>query len=181
LEIDSMMTFEEALESVHLTPDRIDIVIQTHLHFDHCYNTRKCTRAKVVVQESELAFARNPAPFGGLYRRDLYEGLNFEVVRGDTRIAEGIDLLSVPGHSAGGQAVRVSTEKGNVLISGLCGIQENFHPRNPHPMAGEGQVVLPGIMLDALKAFNSIIRMKELGDTILPLHDPEILNMKSIP
>ena len=181
LEIDSMMSFEEALESVNLTPDRIDIVIQTHLHFDHCYNTRKCTKAKIVVQESELAFARNPSPFGGLYRKELYEGLDFEVIRGDRRLLEGIDLLSVPGHSAGGQAVRVSTEKRSVLISGLCGIKENFYPTSPHPMAGEGQVILPGIMLDAVKAFNSILRMKELGDTILPLHDPEILDVKSIP
>ena len=42
LEFESLMSFEEALESVNLSPDKIDIVIQTHLHFDHCYNTRKC-------------------------------------------------------------------------------------------------------------------------------------------
>ncbi|MCJ7616765.1 MAG: MBL fold metallo-hydrolase, partial [Desulfobacterales bacterium] len=39
LEMDPMMSFEAALKSVNLTPDTVDIVIQTHLHFDHCYNT----------------------------------------------------------------------------------------------------------------------------------------------
>ena len=76
LDVVSLMTFEEALDSINLTPDKIDIVIQTHLHFDHCYNTRKCKRAKVVVQEDELKFVDNPAPFDGLYRKGLLAGLN---------------------------------------------------------------------------------------------------------
>jgi glyoxylase-like metal-dependent hydrolase (beta-lactamase superfamily II) len=73
LDIDSIMSFEEALESVNLTPDRVDIVIQTHLHFDHCYNTKKCVNAKVLVQEEELKFAKKPVPFEGIYRKDLFE------------------------------------------------------------------------------------------------------------
>jgi N-acyl homoserine lactone hydrolase len=71
------MTFEEALSSVSLTPEKIGIVIQTHLHFNHCYNTRKCVNAKVVVQEDELKFAFSPSPFGGFYGKELFEGLNF--------------------------------------------------------------------------------------------------------
>lgn len=181
LEMDSIMTFEEALESVNLTPDRVDIVIQTHLHFDHCYNTAKCVNAKVLVQKDELEFAQNPVPFEGIYRKDLFEGLNFEIVNGDHELFEGIDLLFVPGHSAGGQAVCIQTDKGKAVISGLCGIKENFYPEKVHPMAGGSTTILPGIILDAVKAYNSIIRIKEVSDIILPLHEPEILEMKSIP
>lgn len=181
LEMDSIMTFEEALESVNLTPDKVDIVIQTHLHFDHCYNTGKCVNAKVLVQKDELKFTQNPVPFEGIYRKELYEGLNFEIINGDHELFKGIDLLFVPGHSAGGQAVCIQTDKGKAVISGLCGIKENFYPENVHPMAGGGTTILPGIILDAIKAYNSIIRIKEVSDIILPLHEPEILEMKSIP
>lgn len=181
LDVDSMMSFEEALESVNLTTDRVDIVIQTHLHFDHCYNARKCVNAKVLVQEEELKFAQNPVPFEGIYRKELFEGLNFQIIKGDYRLFDGIDLLFVPGHSPGGQAVCVQTDKGKAVISGLCSIKENYYPENINPMAGGGTTILPGIMLDAVKAFNSIVRIKEVGDIILPLHEPEILEMKSIP
>ena len=48
-------------------------------------------------------------------------------------------------------------------------------------MAGGDTTILPGIMLDAVKAFNSITRIKEVADIVLPLHEPELLEMKSIP
>jgi len=181
LEIDPMMSFEEALKSVNLTPDTVDIVIQTHLHFDHCFNTRKCINAKVFVQEDELKFAQNPVPFEGIYRKELFEGLNFEIINGDFMLFEGIDLLFVPGHTAGGQAVCVQTDKGKAVISGLCSIKENYYPENVNPMAGGGSTILPGIIVDSVMAFNSITRLKEIGDIILPLHEPEILERKSIP
>jgi N-acyl homoserine lactone hydrolase len=181
LELIHVMTFEQALESVNMTPDDVDLVIQTHLHFDHCYNTRKCKNAKVIVQKDELDFAGNPAPFEGIYRKELYEGLDIEVIDGDAQIFEGIDIISTPGHSAGGQSVCVQTEKGRAVIPGICSIRENYYPENPHPMAGGGEVILPGIMLDALKTYNSMKKIKQIADIILPLHEPEIINIKSIP
>jgi N-acyl homoserine lactone hydrolase len=180
-DVQSMMTFGEALDSINLTPDRIDVVIQTHLHFDHCYNTRKCKNARVIIQEDELIFSHNPAPFDGLYRKDLLDGLNLEVIQGDHKLFDGLDVILVPGHSAGGQAVCVRTGRGKVVISGLCGTRENFYPQEPHPFAGGGEFILPGIMLDAVKAYQSMVRLKAVADFIVPLHDPEVLEMKTIP
>jgi glyoxylase-like metal-dependent hydrolase (beta-lactamase superfamily II) len=56
------MDFETALESVGITPEDVDLVIQTHLHNDHCENTYKCKNARVIVQRAEYEFARNPHP-----------------------------------------------------------------------------------------------------------------------
>jgi N-acyl homoserine lactone hydrolase len=181
LNVESVMTFEEALDSINLTPDRIDIVIQTHLHFDHCYNTRKCKNAKVLVQEEELQFVDHPAPFDGLYRKELVQGLNCEVIKGDCDLFDGVHLLFTPGHSAGGQAVCLQTRKGKAVISGLCGTRENFFPLAANPFAGGGTTILPGIMLDAVKAYQSMIRIKEIADLIVPLHDPEVIEMETIP
>ncbi len=179
--IQSIMTFEEALGSVNLTPDQIDIVIQTHLHFDHCYNTSKCPNAKVFVQDDELRFARNPVPYQAMYRNSIFENLCFEIIQGDYNLFDGIDILSLPGHSAGGQGVCVETEKGRVVISSMCNINENYYPEKVNPAAPEGSVILPGVILDAVKAYHSMMRIKNAADIILPLHEPEILGMKSIP
>lgn len=180
LPMDQIMTFEEALGTVGLTPEKVDVVIQTHLHFDHCYNTRKCVNAKVIVQEDELKFAHSAGPYQNLYRKELLQDLHFEVVKGDRELFEGIELIHVPGHSLGGQAVSIQTQKGKAIISGFCSIKENFFPKKTHPMAGH-PVVLPGIMVDAVKAYKSILKIKERADVILPLHDPDLLEMNGIP
>jgi N-acyl homoserine lactone hydrolase len=135
----------------------------------------------VVVQEDELKFVDNPAPFDGLYRKELLQGLNFEVIKGDRTLFDGVHLMFVPGHSAGGQAVCLQTRKGKAVISGLCGTRENFYPLTANPFAGGGEIVLPGIMLDAVKAYQSMVKIKGIADLIVPLHDPEVMEMQSIP
>jgi hypothetical protein len=80
----------------------------------------------------------------------------------------------------GGQAVSIQTKNGKAIISGFCSIKENFYPKKTHPMAGH-PVVLPGIMVDAVKAYESILKIKEKADIILSLHDPELLEIKGIP
>ena len=56
-----------------MKPEDIDIIIQTHLHWDHCANTSKCKNAKVIVHEDELRFALAPHPIeAGIYKKDLY-------------------------------------------------------------------------------------------------------------
>ena len=71
---EKIMSFEEALSSVGLKPADIDLVIQTHLHWDHCANTSKCKNAKVLVTEEELRFALAPHPLtGGSYKKELLQ------------------------------------------------------------------------------------------------------------
>ncbi|HSR10746.1 MAG TPA: MBL fold metallo-hydrolase, partial [Thermodesulfobacteriota bacterium] len=57
-----ILSFEESLGTAGLRPEDIDIVIQTHLQWDHCANTQKCKKAKILVQEEELRFAYAPHP-----------------------------------------------------------------------------------------------------------------------
>jgi N-acyl homoserine lactone hydrolase len=183
--MNSYMSFEEALNKVGMTPDSVDVVVQTHLHFDHCYNTKKCSKAMVVVQKDEVLFAKNPIePFKGIYRDSLIKDLNIKTIDGDYMLAPGIELLKVPGHSPGCQAVSVATKIGKVVISGFCSIKENFFPeegdKGKSPMCGY-PVKLPGIFVDATKAYESLIRIKERADMVLPLHDPGIIDVGILP
>ena len=149
---EKIMLFEEALASVGLKPDDIDLVIQTHLHWDHCANTSKCKNAKVLVSEDELRFALSPHPITGLsYRKDLLQNLNFVIVNGQYEVAPGIQLIPAPGHSPGTQAVAIDTEQGKAVITGFCCVMENFEP--PEEVRQMMPVITPGTHLNAYRCF----------------------------
>ena len=178
-----VQSFEAALDKHGLKPDDIDVVIQTHLHFDHCGNTSKCRRATVIVQEAELRFALNPHPVCSVpYGSALLQGLRFQQVRGDTEIFDGIRLLSTPGHTPGGQSVAIETEKGIAIIAGFCSISETFNVSPEARALMPGLLVYaPGIHTDAIVGFESAVKVKGLADILIPPHALELKDIKSFP
>jgi N-acyl homoserine lactone hydrolase len=179
-----IMSFEEALGSVGLKPNDVDIVVQTHLQWDHCANTQKCKNAKVLVHEIELRFAYAPHPIlAPTYKKSLLKGINFVLVKGYQEIAPGIELIPTPGHTPGNMSVAVNTEKGKAIITGFCCLQENFRP--PEGVSEETRevtpIVAPGIHLNAVDGFESVLLVKGLADIVLACHDPSFLEPKTIP
>ena len=179
-----IMSFEAALASVGLKPEGVDIVVQTHLQWDHCANTQKCKNAKILVQEEELRFAYAPHPIlAPTYKKSLFRGINFTVIKGAQEIAPGIELIPTPGHTPGNMSVVVNTEKGKAIITGFCCLKENFRP--PEGVSEEIKeitpVVAPGIHLNAVDGFESLLRVKGLADIVLACHDPSFLTPQTIP
>ncbi|MFC1926368.1 N-acyl homoserine lactonase family protein [Chloroflexota bacterium] len=173
-------SFEEALKRVGITPEEVDVVIQTHLHSDHCGNTRSCKNAKVIVQKDELEFAHDPHPLSKpYYVPEFFQGLIFTVVSGDQEILPGIKLIHVPGHAPGCQAVSIETDKGNAVISGFCAIKDMFYP--PEPVASVWPVIPPQIHLDSRQAYESILKIKGLADIVIPQHEIEFAERETIP
>lgn len=177
---EEIMSFEDALNSVGLKSDDIDIVIQTHLQWDHCANTSKCRNAKVLVTEEELKFASSPHPaLAHTYIQDLLKDLNFVTVKGQYEVAPGIQLIPAPGHTPGTQAVAINTSRGKAVITGFCCAKENFDP--PAKVRATTPVITPGIHLNAADAFESALRIQKLADIIIPVHEPSFAEVKSIP
>lgn len=175
-----IVSFEEALGTVGITPDDVDIILQTHLHFDHCGNNAKCKKAEHIVQADELEFARNPHPlFGGNYAGYLLEGVEFTTIKGDKEIVPGVSVVRTPGHTPGCQAVMVDTEAGKAAISGFCCTDEAFNP--PEAYKGWWPVITPGIHVDACAAFDSVLKVKELADITIGMHEINYAKLKSIP
>ena len=168
-----IMEFEEALATVNLEPEDVDIVIQTHLHNDHCENTYKCTNAKVYVQQTELDFFKSPHPIDHRYYSDLLDDSEVITVDGDTEIVPGIRVVLTPGHTPGGQSVAVETTEGTAVITGFCCNGNNF--------PSVGPAVTPGVHLDAIEAYESAQRVRELADILIPIHDVEIGRSGKIP
>ena len=165
-----IMCFEDALAKVDLTPDKIDLVIQTHLHHDHCANTSKCVNAKIIVQEDELRFAYFTHPvYEAIYDRKLLEDSKFIILKGNAKIMDGIEVLYTPGHSPGSQSVVIETDKGKTIIAGFCSVGSNFNP--PDDIKKRFPVIAPQ-SIDVLQAYDSTLMVKWLADIIIPLHDP---------
>jgi glyoxylase-like metal-dependent hydrolase (beta-lactamase superfamily II) len=180
IRIESIQSFEKALEKVGLKPSDIELVVLTHLHVDHYLNVFKCIDAKIIVQEEELKFAESPHPlYAWVYPKEPVERLKrmkLSVIRGDIEIEDGIRVLLTPGHTPGCQSVMVRTSKGSVIITGFCCTRENFEPKNASshcllPGISALPVIPPGIHTDVLQAYNSMLRIRELADIIVPLTD----------
>lgn len=182
--VEPVMEFGEALGLAGLSPDDIRVVVHTHLMYDHCANSRLLPRARFIVQKRELEFAYDPHPmFAGVYQRQLFEDLPFEIVDGDQDLAPGIRLLFTPGHTPGNQSVAVSTSRGLAVITGFCCLSENFYPESSPAWRTDQvpQVIPPGIHTDMLQAYESMVRVKKMADILVPFHDPVMTARKRIP
>src|SRR5712692_11565548 len=110
----------ENLGAAGISPEDIDVVINTHLHFDHCgWNTVRnkdgkivptFPRAKYYAPEGEWRYARHPSERDAIsYIGDNYDPLvqsgQMALLKGDEEIVPGISVKTFPGHTAHMQAV----------------------------------------------------------------------------
>ncbi|MCX5907535.1 MAG: N-acyl homoserine lactonase family protein [Deltaproteobacteria bacterium] len=168
-------TFEEALAKEKLSPEKIDIIVHTHLHHDHVGNTRKCKNAEVIIQEEEWMFAKAPHPLQSqYYPPELYKGWKVRLIRGNKELYPGIEILHTPGHTPGTQSVAVQTQQGTAVIPGFCCTNDTFAepakvlPKG-HPFS-HWEVFAPAIATDLCQAYNSTLRLKSIADVLLPCH-----------
>jgi N-acyl homoserine lactone hydrolase len=108
-------SIEEQLGQFGINPADVNILVNSHLHFDHCGNNHLFPNAENFVQSSELTAAR--APYYTVAEWFDYEGARLNAVDGDLEIATGVKLIKSPGHTPGHQSVLVSTSDGNHLIA----------------------------------------------------------------
>jgi glyoxylase-like metal-dependent hydrolase (beta-lactamase superfamily II) len=124
------------------------------------------------VQEEELkaAFSTHPMAKRFYYVPDLIKDIEFETIKGDKEIVKGISVMLTPGHTPGSQSILIDTEKGKVVITGMCSIAENFDP----PEEWLKPFVIPGICTDPIALHDSMKRIIEVADIIIPSHLNEL-------
>jgi hypothetical protein len=59
-----------------------------------------------------------------------------------------------------------------MVISGFCALDDNFTDKG---------FTIPGPHTDPLKAYDSILKLQDFADRIIPLHSQRIINVESIP
>lgn len=174
-----------ALESVGLTPEDVEIVVLTHLHWDHCTNAKIFPKARFVVQREELRYAAAPLPihiraYGGRpggTMSYLPPEAQIEVISGDKALTKGVSLHHLPGHAPGMQGVTVETDNGTYLIAGdnipLFDNWEGEGPSLPH--------IPNSIHVNLEDYFASFAKMERIADVVLPGHDPSLPRHKVFP
>lgn len=105
-----------------VSPNQVDLVINTHLHFDHAGGNTKLLddhavpsfpNAQYIVQAEEFAHAANPTERDrASYFEDNFlpveQSGQWKLISGDTEILPGISVVRIPGHNASIQAVKLT-------------------------------------------------------------------------
>lgn len=166
----------DALDPFGISPEQIDHVIVTHMHYDHAGGLHLFPNAHLHLQTAEMAFATGPCmcheatrmPFTASHVCEaiqrLYGG-KLTFYDGDAEITGGVTVHCVGGHSKGLQIVRVRTQTGwLVLASDAAHYYENFILRKVFPIVVDVPAMLDGFLL-----LEELASKREL---IVPGHDP---------
>jgi glyoxylase-like metal-dependent hydrolase (beta-lactamase superfamily II) len=169
----------ELLKLIGIDAAAVREVIVTHMHYDHVGNIDLFPAANFHLQDREMAYAT------GRYmcHQALSQAFDVDDVTGmvrcvyagrvrfhdnEARIAPGLTVYRVGGHTGGLQIVRVHTERGwLVLASDAVHFTENRTRRSPFPI-----VLHVGDMLEGHRICEELADREDL---IIPGHDPQVL------
>jgi len=112
----------DRLRDYGLKPEHIDIVIDTHLHFDHCGGNTRVENGKAIpafpnaqyfVQKGEYDHAlapteRDRASYFPENYVPIAEAGRLSLLDTDKVIAPGVEVIRVPGHTANMQCVKLT-------------------------------------------------------------------------
>ena len=169
----------EGLQAAGVRPDEVTDVVITHLHYDHAGNYDLFPGARYHLQECEMHFATGrcmcDAGLRVAFEADDVAAMVHKVFAdrvsfhdGDGTIAPGITVHRIGGHSKGLQSVRVTTERGPVVLaSDASHLYSHLAERRVFPIVYDAQAVVAGY--DKLKA------LAASEQHIVPGHDPDVL------
>ena len=179
------MLLHNSLRSSGIGPEDLDCIVNTHLHWDHCWCNDQFPGKKIYVQKKELEYAACPLPVHYEYYESAPLGIvppwtrairQYEAVDGDYELFDGITLVHLPGHTPGFQGVLVDTTAGRYLIaSDAVGSYDNW--------IGEKHMkhIPPAIHVDLNDCYRSFEKMDRICDFVLPGHDMRVFDHKVYP
>jgi glyoxylase-like metal-dependent hydrolase (beta-lactamase superfamily II) len=176
-------TIVTALAEIDVTPASIDLVVLTHLHFDHAGGATRLEgavlrptfpRARYVVQAREVEDATHPHE----RNRASYQERDFipllaagvlDLVEGEAEVAPGVRVLPSPGHTRGHQSVLVDGGDGQRALFLGDVVPTSVHVRLPFIMAYDLE---PAVTLDTKRRLFE----RALAEEWLLCfgHDPEV-------
>jgi glyoxylase-like metal-dependent hydrolase (beta-lactamase superfamily II) len=162
----------DSLKLMNLSVDEISMVINTHLHVDHCGNNRLFKNARFVVQSKELEYAYNPHRFQkGGYIKDMFDGIKYDTIDGNFEILPGIESILTSGHTPGHQSILIDgtkTKLGRRFV--YCGdeapLEENLKKKN-----------ITGILYNQVNSLKALETLKKLDAKYIYSHDNSQLSL----
>lgn len=165
------ITLIKSLKKEKIKPEDITIVVNTHLHIDHCGNNYLFKNAKFYVQKVELDYAYNPHRFlKGGYIREIFDKVDYISLNREKEIVDDVNVITTPGHSPGHQSVIVDfNEKKYIYCGDVGSIKENIEKRN-----------VVGIHHNPVQALASIDKIRKIEGYYIYSHDNKQLSIKEV-
>jgi glyoxylase-like metal-dependent hydrolase (beta-lactamase superfamily II) len=169
----------EGLKAIGIDAAKVEDVIITHMHYDHCGNHEMLPAARYHVQEREMQFCTSrhmthsfmrwpfdPEDIAAMIRRLFAGRVVFH--NGDEEIAPGLSVHHVGGHTMGMQIVRVNTRRGVVVLaSDASHLYANMERGIPYPIAHNVAEVMEG--------YRRAYALASSREHVIPGHDPLVL------
>jgi glyoxylase-like metal-dependent hydrolase (beta-lactamase superfamily II) len=164
------------LESIDRDPGKIDLLIASHLHFDHVGGNALIPNATLLVQRREWEAGHDPdlARQVGFDAQDFDLGHRTSLVDGEHDVFGDGSVVCLPthGHTPGHQSLRVRLDSGEVVLAGdACYFCETLRARRLPPRRFDRAAMLAS--LDKLEA------LERGGARLFFGHDPEF--WKTVP
>lgn len=164
-------SIEVALAEIGWRVRDVDIVINSHLHYDHAENNTLFAGSRFVVSRTEWEYAKDPIPSQRLlydfsWTDESVTYMDYQLIAvDDYDLLPGLRLIQAPGHSRGHQSILVNTAEGVVCIAGdaAC-LPESFSRPTP-----------PGGATSIEQGFQSLERIRNSADRVFMNHDPNIM------
>jgi len=157
------------LEAIGRDPNTIDLLINSHFHFDHVGGNALIPNATMLVQRREWEASQNPdkAALHGYDRRDFDVGHKVRLIDGayDVFGDGSVTCLPTPGHTAGHQSLRLKLASGEIVLAAdCCNFRETLRERKLPRYLDDRDAMLA--TLDRLDA------LEQGGGRIVFGHDP---------
>ncbi len=160
---------DRALGELGWSLNSIDVVINTHLHHDHCANNRLLPNAQFYVTAREWEYAQAPIePQAVNYSHHYWEKepltiFNYVLIGTDYfQVAPGLMTFFTPGHTPGHQSVLVNTDEGRLCVTGdAVAFRQSFEEHR-----------CGAILVSVKEAMESLDKIRRLADRVLMNHDP---------
>ena len=150
---------DSSLAQLELTPDDIDILVLSHLHFDHAANAKMFDNGKtrIIANSKEIEGALGIEGYSqGAHILSDYDGLKFDAVSGDAEIVPGVSVIETPGHTWGTMSLQIDLPKEGTKIftSDAVYLGESWGP----PAVGAA------IVWDNLAWLESVEKLRSIAD-----------------
>lgn len=155
-----------SLCEIGLSPEDIDVVVLTHLHWDHCLNVDLFNSSHIIVNEKEMrstVLSGLSDKLTGYFKNMLKESSNLLTVNGNFSISDKIEVIELAGHTEGSMGVKIEYDGKVVVITG-----------DAIPNLRSFKRGIPDfIFYDSIKARKTINKVKKelKPDIIIPGHD----------
>jgi N-acyl homoserine lactone hydrolase len=110
-------SLEAALAGAGVHADDVEMVVNCHLHFDHCGGNPELAGRTIFTQRIELEAARSAENYTLPHLIDA-PGLRYEELDGEAEVLDGVLVIPTPGHTAGHQSVVIRHEDGTIVVAG---------------------------------------------------------------